>query len=82
MRANELLELANRALEDGDVDGAKALYEQSCLVKETATAWFNLGVSVGRSKPTTTARTGGWCPGASVERIWNVVVQREWMETE
>jgi hypothetical protein len=46
VRANELLELANRALEDGDVDGAKALYEQSCLVKETATAWFNLGVSV------------------------------------
>lgn len=44
-RANELLDLANRALEDGDVHGAKALYEQSCTVKASPTAWYNLGVS-------------------------------------
>lgn len=41
------MEQATTALEDGNVELAKKLYEESLGVSEGPNAWFNLGVSYG-----------------------------------
>ena len=37
---------ATQSLENGDLEGAKAKYEESLGIQETSAAWFNLGVSL------------------------------------
>lgn len=44
-KAYDLVESGTRELEEGDLEGAKKLYQESLGVKETASGWFNLGVS-------------------------------------
>jgi len=44
------LEEGTKRLEDGDVAGAKVMYERSVVIKKTASALFNLGVTHYHSK--------------------------------
>jgi len=48
--ANKALEAGTKLLEEGDVDGAKAMYRRSVEIKRTASALFNLGVTYYHSK--------------------------------
>lgn len=48
-KALDLIDNGTRELEEGDVEGAKKLYEESLKVQETSGGWFNLGVSPRRS---------------------------------
>ncbi|KAI9634678.1 uncharacterized protein MKK02DRAFT_37555 [Dioszegia hungarica] len=44
VRGDELMQRAGAALEEGDVETARGLYEECVGVCEGANAWFNLGV--------------------------------------
>jgi hypothetical protein len=39
------MQKAGAALEEGDVESARGLYEESLAISEGPNAWFNLGVS-------------------------------------
>lgn len=43
-KALDLIESGTRELEEGDIEGAKRIYEQSLKEHETSGGWFNLGV--------------------------------------
>lgn len=42
--AQSLLDEGTRALEEGDLQRAQALYKESVAAKSTSGGWFNLGV--------------------------------------
>lgn len=76
-RADDLMEEATTALEDGNVELAKKLYEESLGVSEGATAWFNLGVSPCYTYPASGYKrpAGGnmvikGCPGTAYGWTW------------
>ncbi|KAF8328410.1 uncharacterized protein EI90DRAFT_1571728 [Cantharellus anzutake] len=64
--ANKALEAGTKLLEEGDVDGAKAMYKRSVDIKRTASALFNLGVTYYHSKEYPEA-IGAWEESISLQ---------------